>query len=161
MRGCSSLLMFLCLALLKFHVHGAVPMLGKGPTHGFTSLPLNSSNFEIQRPYDLEASERYSFINGIHKLWVLSTDKPHSLTSNTSARTEIRIRVGVSSILSICIYFNGSKMNINMIANIASDLQSSSFKLLEFPFFKKLVQFSVEFHQCQYLFTCLVWNLIF
>ncbi|XP_038989837.1 citrate-binding protein-like [Phoenix dactylifera] len=62
------------------------------PTYGFISLPLNNSNFDIQKPYDLPVSERYSFINGIHKLWVLSTDKPHSLMSHTAPRTEIRIQ---------------------------------------------------------------------
>ncbi|XP_077239691.1 citrate-binding protein-like [Tasmannia lanceolata] len=64
---------------------------GADPTVGFTSLPLNSSNFEIQRPYDLPQSARYSFINGVHRLWVYSTDKPHSPTSKTKPRTEIRI----------------------------------------------------------------------
>ncbi|RWR82270.1 citrate-binding-like protein [Cinnamomum micranthum f. kanehirae] len=62
------------------------------PTDGFISLPLNSSNFDIQRPYNVPVGHRYSFIHGIHRLWVFSTDKPHSLTSKTSARTEIRIR---------------------------------------------------------------------
>ncbi|XP_077232187.1 citrate-binding protein-like [Tasmannia lanceolata] len=65
---------------------------GADPTAaGFTSLPLNSSNFVIQRPYDLPQSARYSFINGVHRLWVYSTDKPHSPTSKTKPRTEIRI----------------------------------------------------------------------
>lgn len=63
------------------------------PTDGFISLPLNSSNFGIQRPYNVPVRHRYSFIHGVHRLWVFSTDKPHSLTSKTSARTEIRIRV--------------------------------------------------------------------
>ncbi|XP_015891004.3 citrate-binding protein isoform X1 [Ziziphus jujuba] len=58
---------------------------------GFLSLPLNQSNFVIQRPYDVPENERYSFINGVHRLWVYSTDKPHALTSHTNPRTEIRI----------------------------------------------------------------------
>ncbi|KAK9950001.1 hypothetical protein M0R45_005508 [Rubus argutus] len=62
------------------------------PTLGFLELPLNTSNLDIQRPYDLALSERYSFIEGVHKLWVYFTDKPHSPDSRTHARTEIRIR---------------------------------------------------------------------
>ena len=48
------------------------------PTEGFISLPLNQSNFVILRPYDVPEDQRYSRINGVHKLWVYSTDKPHS-----------------------------------------------------------------------------------
>ncbi|XP_020246273.1 citrate-binding protein-like [Asparagus officinalis] len=92
MEACTLLFLFVCLTLLQLHMHEALSMLGKDPTHGFTSLPLNSSNFDIQRPYDLAVSERYSFINGIHKLWVLSADKPLSITSHTLPRTEIRIK---------------------------------------------------------------------
>ncbi|KAG9444271.1 hypothetical protein H6P81_015611 [Aristolochia fimbriata] len=62
------------------------------PLSGFVELPLNESNFDIQRPYDVPLHERYSIINGVHKLWVFSSDKPHALTSNTNPRTEIRIR---------------------------------------------------------------------
>lgn len=62
-------------------------------TKGFASVPLNSSNFEIQRPYDVEQNQRYSFKNGVHRLWVFSTDKPHLLDSKTKPRTELRIQV--------------------------------------------------------------------
>ncbi|KAJ4827770.1 hypothetical protein Tsubulata_020871 [Turnera subulata] len=61
------------------------------PTTGFNSFPLNQSNLVIQRPYDVPENERYSFSNGVHKLWVYSTDKAHSPTSKTNPRTEIRI----------------------------------------------------------------------
>ncbi|XP_024975752.1 citrate-binding protein-like [Cynara cardunculus var. scolymus] len=61
-------------------------------TIGFVSQPLNQSNFDIQKPYDVPLQQRYSFSNGVHKLWVFKTDKPHSRTSKTSPRTEIRIR---------------------------------------------------------------------
>ncbi|KAK9110515.1 hypothetical protein Sjap_018575 [Stephania japonica] len=61
-------------------------------TIGFDQVPLNiSSDFEIQRPYDVPQSARYSFVDGVHELWVYSTDKPHTPTSNTKPRTEIRI----------------------------------------------------------------------
>lgn len=62
-------------------------------TKGFLSLTLNQSNLVIQRPYDVPENERYSFIDGVHKLWVYSTDKPHTLTSQTNPRTEIRVSV--------------------------------------------------------------------
>ncbi|KAH7565974.1 hypothetical protein ACOSP7_022140 [Xanthoceras sorbifolium] len=61
------------------------------PTKGFVSVPLDNSNLEVQRPYNVPEDQRYSFKNGVHRLWVLSTDKPHSLTSKTKPRTEIRI----------------------------------------------------------------------
>lgn len=70
--------------------HGWVPV---DPTEGFISLPLNQSNFVIQRPFNVPQEQRYSFVNGTHKLWVYSTDKPHSPTSHTRPRTEIRIHV--------------------------------------------------------------------
>ncbi|XAR62316.1 hypothetical protein NMG60_11017036 [Bertholletia excelsa] len=62
------------------------------PTLGFTQLPLNASNFHIQKPYNLPVEERYSFIHGIHRLWVYSTDKPLSYNSPTNPRTEIMLR---------------------------------------------------------------------
>ncbi|KAK2995475.1 hypothetical protein RJ640_010000 [Escallonia rubra] len=61
------------------------------PTRHFVSLPLNQSNFVIQRPYDVPEDQRYSFVDGVHKLWVFETDKPHTPTSQTGPRTEIRI----------------------------------------------------------------------
>ena len=66
-------------------------------TDGFLSLPLNQSNLVIQRPYDVPEDQRYSFVDGVHKLWVYSTDKPHSPTSKTHPRTEIRIHVSNAS----------------------------------------------------------------
>ena len=78
------------------------------PTVGFSSLPLKKSNFQIQRPYDMPEDQRYSFIDGVHKLWVFKTDKPHSPESHTKPRTEIRILVSIYSAvytnLFMCIY---------------------------------------------------------
>lgn len=62
-------------------------------TLGFVSKPLNESNFIIQKPYDVPLEQRYSYSHGVHKLWVIKTDKPHSETSNTNPRSEIRIQV--------------------------------------------------------------------
>ncbi|GLJ48410.1 hypothetical protein SUGI_1021810 [Cryptomeria japonica] len=59
------------------------------PTQGFTEVALNENNFDIQKPYDKEVSERYSFIDGVHFMWVYKDDKPHSTDSHTSPRTEI------------------------------------------------------------------------
>ncbi|RVW24782.1 Citrate-binding protein [Vitis vinifera] len=79
-----------CLALLLFmHQARAWPL---DPTHGFVEVPLNTSNFEFHKPYDLAVSQRYSFVDGVHKLWVFSDDKPLSLNSPTKPRSEIRIR---------------------------------------------------------------------
>ncbi|KAL4569248.1 hypothetical protein LXL04_024884 [Taraxacum kok-saghyz] len=61
-------------------------------TLGFVSQPLNRSNLDIQKPYNLPVDQRYSFSKGVHKLWVFKTDKPHSKKSKTGPRTEIRIR---------------------------------------------------------------------
>nr|GMD56347.1 citrate-binding protein-like [Ipomoea batatas] len=61
------------------------------PTQGFLPVPINHSNFEIQRPYDVPEDQRYRFINGVHKLWVFKNDKPHTPSSRTNPRTEIRI----------------------------------------------------------------------
>ena len=66
------------------------------PTQGFIELPLNTSNFHIQKPYDLPVEERYSFIDGVHRLWVYSTDNPLSKNSPTKPRSEILIRVNIS-----------------------------------------------------------------
>ncbi|KAL5999958.1 hypothetical protein ACLOJK_034635 [Asimina triloba] len=79
------------IALLLCCTHAASGLPSDDPAYGFVSLPLNSSNLVIQRPYDLPESSRYSFIDGVHRLWVYATDKPHSPTSNTKPRTEIRI----------------------------------------------------------------------
>ncbi|CDP19630.1 unnamed protein product [Coffea canephora] len=61
------------------------------PTDGFTNVPLTEANFEIQRPYNVPLDERYSFENGIRKMWVYANDKPHSPNSETQPRTEVRI----------------------------------------------------------------------
>ena len=63
------------------------------PTDGFTNVPLTEANFEIQRPYNVPLDERYSFENGIRKMWVYANDKPHSPNSETQPRTEVRIHV--------------------------------------------------------------------
>ncbi|KAL1326855.1 hypothetical protein HN51_036979 [Arachis hypogaea] len=61
------------------------------PTQGFTQLPISNSNFQVQKPYDVPQNQRYTFIDGVHKFWVYSTDKPFEPSSTTLPRTEIRI----------------------------------------------------------------------
>ncbi|KAK3021222.1 hypothetical protein RJ639_045123, partial [Escallonia herrerae] len=53
------------------------------PTDGFTNVPLTNANFELQKPYDIPLSERYSYGDGVHKLWVYANDKPHDPNSHT------------------------------------------------------------------------------
>ncbi|KAJ0973304.1 hypothetical protein J5N97_021263 [Dioscorea zingiberensis] len=79
--------------LLLAHVQRATSKSTKidDPAQGFLTLSLNSSNFVIQSPYNLSVTDRYSFVDGIHKMWVLSSDEPHSPSSLTAPRTEIRI----------------------------------------------------------------------
>ena len=78
---------------LSLNFHQTNGLEHNDPTNGFIALPLNQSNFLIQRPYNVPQDTRYSFIHGVHKLWVYSTDKPHSITSKTRPRTEIHIHV--------------------------------------------------------------------
>lgn len=85
--------LLLSVSLLLGLVHRIASWGHVDPTKGFLSLPLNQSNFDIQRPYDVPEDERYSFKDGVHKLWVFSSDKPHTPTSRTNPRTEIRISV--------------------------------------------------------------------
>ncbi|CAN1234952.1 Citrate-binding protein, partial [Linum perenne] len=63
----------------------------KDPTHGFTEVPLKPSNIVLQKPYDVPLDQRYSFVDGVHRMWVYSDDKPFSPGSDTKPRTEIRI----------------------------------------------------------------------
>ncbi|XP_034692406.1 citrate-binding protein-like [Vitis riparia] len=58
----------------------------------FFHLYFYQSNFEVQKPYDVSQDQRYSYVDGVHKLWVYSTNKPFSQGSATLPRTEIRIR---------------------------------------------------------------------
>ncbi|KAJ4751477.1 Citrate-binding protein [Rhynchospora pubera] len=62
------------------------------PIDGFTAVPLNEDNFVLQKPYNVNPSDRYSFKNGVRKLWVYSNDKPFRQDSDTKPRTEIRMK---------------------------------------------------------------------
>ncbi|KAK1311083.1 Citrate-binding protein [Acorus calamus] len=73
----SRCLLSLLLLLLLLSETSAWPY-GNDRTFGFLPLPLNSSNFDIQRPYDLPVNERYSLVDFVHRLWVYNSDKHHS-----------------------------------------------------------------------------------
>lgn len=66
---------------------------GADPTDGFTNIPLTEANFKIQRPYNLPIEARYSFENGVRRMWVYANDKSHSPNSQIQPRTEVRIMV--------------------------------------------------------------------
>lgn len=59
------------------------------PTDGFTQVAFT---YAIQKPYNLDVSERYSFTNGVHDFWVYTTDLPHTPDSQTLPRTELRVQ---------------------------------------------------------------------
>ncbi|RWR97893.1 citrate-binding-like protein [Cinnamomum micranthum f. kanehirae] len=65
---------------------------GADPTDGFVQVPLTEWNFELQKPYDKPLDQRYSYHDGVRRLWVYADDKPHDPPSMTKPRTEIRIR---------------------------------------------------------------------
>ncbi|CAL5417614.1 unnamed protein product [Camellia sinensis] len=50
------------------------------PTNGFTNVALTEYNFGLQKPYDIPLEQRYSYYNGVRKLWVYADDKPHDPT---------------------------------------------------------------------------------
>lgn len=68
------------------------------PTDGFTLLPLTNNNIKLQKPYNEPLDDRYSFDDGVRKLWVYTNDKPYKQGSPTRPRTEVRINV-LSSLL--------------------------------------------------------------
>ncbi|KAJ1438434.1 Concanavalin A-like lectin/glucanase domain superfamily [Sesbania bispinosa] len=79
--------LFLLFSLKNFEL-----VCGEDPTSGFTPVPLTQENFVLQKPYDIPLDQRYSYNDGIHRLWVYADDKPHDPNSHTQPRTEIRIK---------------------------------------------------------------------
>jgi len=60
------------------------------PTKGFTAVSLSESNFVLQKPYDLPSDARYRFRGGVRQLWVLSSDKPHTVPIRATPSQEPR-----------------------------------------------------------------------
>jgi hypothetical protein len=50
-----------------------------------------SATYGVQKPYNLNLSDRFSFSNGIYTFWVYGTDQPFSQGSGTGPRTEARV----------------------------------------------------------------------
>lgn len=97
---CSSHYLFvLCLITLVLVFSDQQKTVAADPTDGFTALPFDKSVYNIHKPYDLPVDQRYSFVNGVHKLWVYSTDKPFRQDSPTKPRTEINIGVSPSILI--------------------------------------------------------------
>jgi hypothetical protein len=63
------------------------PECPEDPTAGFTEY---KGSFSVQRPYDLAASARFEYKDGIYTFWVNSTDKAHAPGNTTAPRTEAR-----------------------------------------------------------------------
>ncbi|XP_071925237.1 citrate-binding protein-like [Coffea arabica] len=62
------------------------------PTDGFTEIPLTDRNFDLQKPYNVPLNDRYSYQNGVRRLWVYTNDKPFKPDTTTRPRTEVRIK---------------------------------------------------------------------
>ncbi|XP_052138276.1 citrate-binding protein-like [Oryza glaberrima] len=82
-----------CLVVLAVAMAAAAPSspAAADPTDGFTAVRLGERNFQLQWPYDVKNSSRYSFDGTVRRLWVFSSDKPHTPRSKTKPRTEIRM----------------------------------------------------------------------
>ncbi|PKU70324.1 Citrate-binding protein [Dendrobium catenatum] len=80
------------LILLSLLLNESLLLCNADPTDGFTRLPLTDANFELQKPYNIPLAKRYSYVNGVHRMFVYSTDKPFKAGSPTDPRTEIRIK---------------------------------------------------------------------
>jgi hypothetical protein len=57
------------------------------PTAGMTRY---TDTYQVQHPYDLAESARFSVTDGEYNLWILKGDKPFKKGSTTGARTELR-----------------------------------------------------------------------
>ncbi|GKE73411.1 hypothetical protein Tco_1535452, partial [Tanacetum coccineum] len=91
--GCNMLHLILLLSLLN----DARMVFAIDPTQGFANVPLTSSNFIYQKPYNVPLESRYSYDNGVHRFWVYSNDKPFKRGSSTRPRTEAHIKPDYTS----------------------------------------------------------------
>ncbi|KAL6905576.1 hypothetical protein ACP4OV_003177 [Aristida adscensionis] len=80
------------LLLLPLAVNGVIDT-----TVGFIAIPLTDAQFSVQRPYDVPVEQRYELVDGVRRMWVYCTDKPHDPTSHTKPRTEIRIELNYTA----------------------------------------------------------------
>ncbi|XP_017246936.2 citrate-binding protein-like [Daucus carota subsp. sativus] len=54
-------------------------------------MPLTDNNIKLQKPYNKPLNDRYSYDDGVRRLWVYTNDKPFKQGSGTRPRTEVRI----------------------------------------------------------------------
>jgi hypothetical protein len=59
----------------------------KAPTAGLTKY---KDTYNVQQPYNLPESARFSVTKGVYNAWILKGDKPLSKGSHTGPRTEMR-----------------------------------------------------------------------
>ncbi|CAN0921594.1 Citrate-binding protein [Linum grandiflorum] len=71
LNSSSVFLLLLLLLVLIIHSYPATVYCNADPTDGFTEIKLNESNLVLQKPYDIPLDQRYSFINGTHRMWGL------------------------------------------------------------------------------------------
>jgi hypothetical protein len=57
------------------------------PSAQWTSTPYS---YDVQKPHNLPTSARYKFEGGVHTMWVYDYDAPHTPSSTTDPRTELR-----------------------------------------------------------------------
>lgn len=80
----------------------AVPLMAVPTVHAHAQPPTSPwvrthYDYTIQKPYNLSQSARYRYSGGEHKMWVYSTDQPHTPGSPTDPRTEMRFNQEYSS----------------------------------------------------------------
>lgn len=57
------------------------------PTDGFHTI---SDSYTVQKPYNLNVSDRFTASGGVYTCWVYGNDKPYSSGTTTAPRTEMR-----------------------------------------------------------------------
>ncbi|TVU51003.1 hypothetical protein EJB05_02456, partial [Eragrostis curvula] len=85
MRCLNRLPLLLLVPLVAVHVAAV------DTTVGFTAVPLTEAQLPVQKPYDVPLEQRYELVDGVRRMWVYCTDKPHNPTSQTKPRTEVRV----------------------------------------------------------------------
>jgi hypothetical protein len=65
----------------------ASPGRGQSPTDGFGAY---QDTFSVQKPYNIDLSQRFEYKDSTYSCWVYHTDKGYSPETPTSGRTEMR-----------------------------------------------------------------------
>jgi len=80
----------MCAAALALAVSALAGIAQADPVSGQSGWSSAPVSFNVQWPYNLSESSRYSYSGGVYHLWVYSTDAPFSSGSTTKPRTEQR-----------------------------------------------------------------------